>query len=399
MAGAGSTPRWSGLFEGELPVAAAGETVGLEAIPARRGVFLLEDAAGRPILLATAADIRSRVRFRLSPERPDRPSRRADLREVAARVRWRLSYSHFQTDWHFLELARAVYPDTYPALLSYQPPWFVHLDLAEAVPAFRRTRKVLSGPGRYLGPFPDKHAAQRFVEVIQDVFELCRCETRLRRAPRAAPCVYAQMGRCRAPCAGQITLQEYRRQLAEAWRCAEGDRSEARERLTRQMREFAARREYERAGLCKLRLDRLAELERDEFRYVAPAERFQYLLVQRGPRPRQACVFLADRGFIRQAADLAYPLPRGRLERLLAGLRAGAARPRRVQQVQRYRMGLLCEYLFGSADRRGLIVRVDDALDASALAARIEEVAGALRLRSTRRGTGDRETAEKPNGC
>ena len=282
MAGSKAKPGWSKLFDGDAPIAAPLGADELAAIPGRRGVFLLEDAQSAPILLATAANIRSRMRFRLAP--PDETSsRRVDLREVAAHIRWKLADSHFETDWQFLELARKVYPDTYPGLLSFQPAWFIHVDRQDRCPWLQRTREVFAGAGEYFGPFRDKHAAQRFIELLQDVFDLCRCEQVLRQAPNGTPCVYAQMGRCRVPCAGGIGMDEYRGIVAEAGRCAAGDREAIRSALIAEMSRHADQRQYEQAANCKARLARLGELDKPDCRYAAPAEQVAYLLVQRGP--------------------------------------------------------------------------------------------------------------------
>ena len=130
------------FFHGFVDVEAPLDAAVLKGIPAKRGVFLLAAAGDRPVLLTTAADIRGRLRFRLSAEEEGRRTKTADLREITTRVYWRLAYSAFETDWRFLELARAIWPDTYPALLSFQPAWFVAVDPQEPFPQFLRTRDV-----------------------------------------------------------------------------------------------------------------------------------------------------------------------------------------------------------------------------------------------------------------
>ena len=229
---------WKKLFDGDVAIAPPLDEDALASIPGKRGVFFLEGPDEAPVLLATAANIRSRMRYRLSPPAGS-PGKRADLREIAAHLRWKLADSHFETDWQFLELARVLYPATYPALLGFQPAWFVHVDLKDRYPWFRRTREVFAARGRYFGPFRDKHAAQRFIEVLQDAFDLCRCEQVLRQAPHGTPCAYAQMGRCRVPCAGGITMDAYRLIAAEACRCAAGEREPVRSALKAEMSRLA----------------------------------------------------------------------------------------------------------------------------------------------------------------
>lgn len=366
------------LFDGQLAIQAPLSTDDLAKIPAKRGVFFLAGPDRTPLLLATGANIRSRMRFRLTA--PAGRSRRADLGQVARWLLWKLTHSHFETDWQFLELARAIYPDRYQKMLSFKRACFVHVDAAGPCPCFRTGREVFSAAGRYFGPFPDTRAAKRFVGILQDVFDLCRHEEILRRAPQGRPCVYAQMGRCRPPCDGSISIDAYRRVVLDACRCAEGDRRGAAESLTARMNRLAQAQRFEAAAICKGRLDSLAELDSPAFAHVAGAEKFQYILVQRGGARGKAKTFLADRGFIRPGASLTYPPQKRQLVALLSGMRKLTRADRPVGPAQRDRIGLLAQYLFSSDQRRGLIVRYTQGLTAERLAQAVCSAAGALRL-------------------
>lgn len=386
--------KWAKLFDASLAVHPPLGPEALAEIPAKRGVFLLAGEGGGPVLLATAADIRARVRHRLAGGEQV-SARRADLREVAAALWWKLADSHFETDWQYLRLARAIYPDTYPALLSFQPAWFVHVDPDEAAPAFRRSKEVFARAGQFLGPFPDKHAAQRFIERLVDGFDLCRNEQILRRAPRGSPCAYAQMGRCRAWCDGSAPMDEYRRLLGRACEYAAGDRQEFHRAIAAEMRRLSGRREYERAAACKARLDRLAELEADAFAHVADARRFRYLYVQPGARAGEAKVFLVDRGRIKLAGTLSYPPQAKQLARVLRATGSFLAKQRPPGRGEREGIGLVTHYLFGAAERRGLPIRWQENLTPDALAERIESAAAALKLRRPARSAGKKSPSAK----
>ena len=373
--------QWQDRFDGDVGLRAPLGPEELKSLPGRRGVFLLEGPGGEPILLATAANIRARMRFRLAA--PDeKPSKRVDLRAVAARLRWKLTHSHFETDWQFLELARVIYPGRYKQLLSFRPAWFVHVDPEDAFPWFRPTRRAQPGRGRHFGPFPDRRSPGRFIEILQDVFGLCRSERSLRRG--GSGCVYAQMGRCRAPCRGRTSMDEYRRIVADACRCAEGARQPVRLALEAEMRRLAAEKLYEQAGECKARLERLEELGREEFRHVGPIERFQYVLVQPGPSRRKAKVFFVDRGAIAPGDGLDYPLRPEQAAAAISAMRDFCAAPR-PGGTELEGIALVSHYLFVSPQRRGLAVRYDDALDAEALIRHVESAADLLKLRPPRR--------------
>jgi hypothetical protein len=359
---------WGGFFDGSTPIKAPLDLPGLMAIPGKRGVFLLEGPNRAPLLLATAADIRSRMRFKLSAPQ-EGPSRKIDLREVAIALHWKLAHSHFETDWRFLELARAIYPQGYQDLLAWSAAWFVHIDPADKAPAFKTTNHPGQAAGEHFGPFPSKSSAQDYINSLLEVFDLCRHENILRQAPNGRPCVYAQMGRCRCPCNGSISMDQYRRLLLEAVAVAGGELEQFRRQAQARMKELAAAQQYEQASAAKAMLARLAELDKPEYIHVGPLGRFRYLLVQEGPGARRLRTFLFDRGWIEPGPEAEFKKPKGKPailsdESLLAAISAMAEFCRQEHptgQAQREGIALLAHDLYGNPQRAGLILpwRVD----------------------------------------
>lgn len=375
---------WPSLFDGGVPLELPLNLERLARIPGKRGVFLLEGEGCSPVLLATAANIRSRMAFKLAdpeeavPNRDasrlgPRPTRRADLREISRRLWWKFADSHFEADWRFLGLARRIYPDRYLKLLKLQPPWFIRVDLDEPIPWPQRTRELAGTGGRYFGPFSDGRSAGQYIETLQDAFDLCRHEAILRKAPAGTACVYAQMSRCRAFCDGRASLDEYRRALAEAVDFLGGRHEPARHAMKAQMAELAAAKLYERAAILKSRLARLAELEKPEYRHVRPAEDFRFLFIQRGPGTRKLKCFFVDRGAMAEPTLVALPPAEAALAELLAAAAAFFAAPRELGLVEREQAALVAHYLFGNPERLGLVMPWSPALTPAALAARIEE--------------------------
>ena len=56
---------------------------------------------------------------------------------------------------------------------------------------------------------------------------------------RERPCIYRDMGRCIAPCAGAVTPEEYRDRIKSAERVLDGNTALARERLRADMEQAA----------------------------------------------------------------------------------------------------------------------------------------------------------------
>jgi len=372
---------WTGRFDGHLEVQPPLGDEQLAQIPARRGVMALLGPGGQTVLLTTAADIRSRLAHRLR-ERPDDERRKtADLREVTRQILWKLATSHFEADLYFLELAEAIMPRRYPSLLAWGGAWFVRVDPAAEVPHFVRTRAVLGAAGVHVGPFAGARQADRFIDALQDAFDLCRDVRCLRQAPHGQRCTYAQMGRCRSPCDGSISMEEYRQMVSRAAEFACGRRGARRRELAGRMRAAAKRLAFEEAAGLKKRLARLAELDSPAWRHVAPLAEFRFVLVQRGGRSRQVKVFLADLGRIVQAKPLSYPLRKRQLDGVLRAMRGHLSNPAPHEAAERWRLALVAHYLYAGEARSGLILRWREGLDAEALAEAIESSAERLGLK------------------
>lgn len=386
MAGPRQAGAFGGMFDGRLEVQPPLRQEQLVQIPARRGVFLLAAGGEQPILMATAANLRARLGGRLEELDPRQTKRSADLRAVTRAVYWKLASSHFEMDWAYLELARSIWPRAYAKLLSWRPAWFVHADPGEEHPHFARTRDVFASSGRYFGPFDSGRSAQRFIEAIQDAFDLCRDVQCLRRSPHAERCAYGQMGRCLCPCDGGVSLAGYRAAFAEAASFAGGRRRSCLEHLAERMRAAAARLRFEEAAGLKARLERLAELDSPAYRHVGPAEDFRLVLFQRSGSRRRIKVFLVDRGSILAAGPIDYPLARGqvqrRLERMARFVAGGADRP--SAPADRWRIGLVAKTLFSSERQKGLILRWHEGMTAEEASSAIDAAAATLGLSAAR---------------
>jgi len=379
------------LFDSHLPVCPPLTDEQLRDVPAKRGVFLLAGEGDRPILLATAASIRGRLRGRLEEQDGrQKASRSADLREITRAVWWKRAGGHFETDWRYLEIARSLWPKSYARMVSWKPPWFVRVDPAEEFPHFERTRGAGAAVGRCFGPFETARSAEKFIEIVQDAFDLCRDVQCLRRSPHAPRCAYGQMGRCLCPCDGSISMDEYRQWIARAADFAGGARAERTDELTASMRRAATELKFEQAAALKARIKRLAELDAPACRHVAPAENFRFLMIQPSGSKRRAEVFLADRWRIKQVQPLDCPLDAAKVQRRIDRMErfaaAGRESPRGADDADKWRMGLVARALFAGPRRGGLLIRWHDGLSAEAVCGAIDEAGDELGL--SRKGRG-----------
>ena len=258
---------------------------GVEAIaldvPAAWCVYLLADVDGQPVQLLCVKNLRASLRRRLAVS--DEPTRRADLTQVVRRVAWTRVDSAYEQDLTYLEAARACFPESYAGVLGFYPAWFLHLNPDTTYPRLTRQNQIDKQTGVYVGPLPDKHAADKLVRAVEDTFDLCRDWERL-TSDKSDPCQWRQMGKCVGPCEGPpggVSLDAYRGLVAEA-AAAMCDPAGVASALEQRMRAAAAEQRFEDAASIKKHAENVAALGEGNRRHARPIEQFRFLAVLPG---------------------------------------------------------------------------------------------------------------------
>ena len=126
-------------------------------------------------------------------------------------------------------------------------------------------RGAFDRKSRYFGPFPNGHAVRESIQLIQKTFLLRTCEEAV-FAHRSRPCLMHQIKRCKAPCVGLVSDEEYAADVRLADMFLRGRHSEVIDGLTARMATAAA----------ALRFEEAAEL-RDQIRALQAVLHRQYV--------------------------------------------------------------------------------------------------------------------------
>ena len=286
----------------------------LRVIPACRGVLLLADARSRPIQLLTAADLRRMAVARLAVPDTSKP-RKADLQRITRKVFWIPCIGSFRCDLRHLETARHLWPQRYRQHLTLPRCHFVGIDLDHSWPHFAiQGRALARQPDQYVfGLFPNRKAAERFIEILVTAFRLCRRPELPGSRDRVRSCPYLQMESCPAPCIGRISPETYRESILQAIQVASGNYRHVREEWLDQMHELSDRRQFEQAHELKQAADALADLGTTPYAWTSDLRRLRILHIEPAGRIRTAgqrrmtqtfAVFLIQDGRVVESPDL-----------------------------------------------------------------------------------------------
>jgi excinuclease UvrABC nuclease subunit len=327
----------------------------LKAAPGKWVVYLMTDADDQPVQLLCVKNLRYSLERRLGVgEMEAGPSKRVKYREFVRHVYWRRVDSNFEADAIYLEAARAVFPQTYRGMTGMRPAWFVHVNPQTTFPRYIKTIDPTGQTGQYFGPIEDKHAAQKLVHHMENLFDLCRDYSILIQSPRGGPCPWKQMGKCVGPCDGTIGLEAYRQLIAFSAKVLADPHDYVREQ-TRRMQQAAGELRFEIAEKIKAYIEQLSQLGKGSLRHVRPLAEFSFLSLQRGPWAGTAKVFLITPGRIEEILGLtSEPIPPGEL--LRHALTIAHDRPMELDENGVERIGVVAHHLFQPKAKQGVFL-------------------------------------------
>ncbi|MGO3314421.1 MAG: excinuclease ABC subunit UvrC, partial [Brachybacterium tyrofermentans] len=138
---------------------------------------------------------------------------------------------------------------------------YLALTMGEKVPRVHITRRPRAKGDRTFGPYPQVGAIRETLDLMLRVFPIRSCTAGVyRRAERSGrPCLLGFIGKCSAPCVGDITQEEHRRLAEQFADFMAGNTATYTRRIEKQMRDAAAAMDYETAAGLR---DDLAALDK-----------------------------------------------------------------------------------------------------------------------------------------
>ena len=230
--------------------------------PHSPGVYRYYDAEGKVIYVGKAKDLHKRVaQYFVPPERLTTKTRILVSKIADAQ------YSVVDTEADALLLENNLikqYKPRYNILLkdSKTYPWICVT--GEEFPRVFITRRIeKEGGNRYFGPYSSALHARNLVEFFRETYPIRSCRLKITSEAilrhKFRPCLDFHIGRCKAPCIGKISREEYRSNIEEIVRILTGRGGEVIRHYRQRMAEAAEALDFEAAQELK---DKMLSLQR-----------------------------------------------------------------------------------------------------------------------------------------
>ena len=216
----------------------------LSGLPNMPGVYRFFNAAGEPIYVGKAGDLRKRVSSYFQKNHPS-PRTALMVSQIASAE---TTVTRTEAEALLLEnnLIKSLNPK-YNVVFRDDKSYGYLLVTGHEYPQIRFYRGAHQKGNRYFGPYPSAWSIRETIGHLQKIFQLRTCDDTV-FAHRSRPCLLHQIHRCSGPCVGLVTKEQYASDVRHAEQFLEGKETDVIEDLTARMQLAAEEQVYEKAA-------------------------------------------------------------------------------------------------------------------------------------------------------
>lgn len=222
----------------------------LAKIPKLPGIYFMKDSKANILYIGKAKSLQTRVRSYFQSSRSLHPRTRVFLGKVQD-----VTFLTTKTEAEALILESNFvkkHQPRYNVLLKDDKHYpYIRLTTGELYPRLEVVRKVKKDGATYFGPYTMVKEVRETIRLISKIFPLRQSKDKLDGTPLRRPCLNYQMGRCFAPCAGYISVEDYSLVVQDVVMFLKGKNSELIDSLKAKMAEAAKELRYEEAGVLR----------------------------------------------------------------------------------------------------------------------------------------------------
>lgn len=219
----------------------------LKKVPDNPGVYQMKNSFGEIIYVGKAKNLKRRVR-QYFQSKNHAPKIEAMVRNIAE-----FEYIIVDNEVEALILEANLikkYRPKYNTILRDDKQYpYIKISVQEKYPRIYKVREVKKDGAKYFGPYPSVYAVNEIIDIIGSLYKLRKCSLKLDGTKKnQRPCLNYHIGRCTAPCMGNVDAKEYREEVNKAMTFLSGGEEELIKTITEKMKTASANLDFEIAA-------------------------------------------------------------------------------------------------------------------------------------------------------
>lgn len=185
----------------------------LKKLPGKPGVYIMKDERNQVIYVGKAISLKKRVRqyFQASSSKSTK---------VKAMVENIEEFEYIITDTEIEALILEAnlikkHKPKYNILLRDDKTFpYIKVTTNEKYPRVLKVRSIRKDKSKYYGPYTSNYAVNNTLEIIENLYPIRTCKLNLEKdLGKNRPCLNYHIGRCLAPCQGDVSKEKYKEMI------------------------------------------------------------------------------------------------------------------------------------------------------------------------------------------
>lgn len=220
----------------------------LKKLPGKPGVYIMHGEKDEIIYVGKAISLKNRVRQYFQSSR----NKGAKIEQMVTHIT-RFEYIVTDSELEALVLECNLIKEhrpKYNTMLKDDKTYpFIKVTVNEPYPRVLFSRTMKKDKAKYFGPYTSSTAVKDVIELVRKIYMVRSCNRTLPRdCGKDRPCLYYHMKQCTAPCQGNVSEEEYKKNIAQVLHFLNGNFKENIEQLTEKMMAASEEMRFEDAA-------------------------------------------------------------------------------------------------------------------------------------------------------
>ena len=207
----------------------------LKKLPGKPGVYIMHGEKDEIIYGGKAVSLKNRVRQYFQSSR----NKGAKIEQMVTHIT-RFEYIVTDSELEALVLECNLIKEhrpKYNTMLKDDKTYpFIKVTVNEPYPRVLFSRTMKKDKAKYFGPYTSSTAVKDVIELVRRIYMVRSCNRTLPRdCGRDRPCLYYHMKQCTAPCQGNVSEEEYKKNITQVLHFLNGNFQDTINQLTEKM--------------------------------------------------------------------------------------------------------------------------------------------------------------------